>query len=81
MELNKKQNYVALLFMEFKFITFMEITKEGDWLLDLFVELNITNVSIVPYIVTTQVTLESLGIHCTIPRLDILTSTLSTYNL
>jgi hypothetical protein len=81
MELNKKQKYLALLFMESEFIAFMEITKEGEWLLDLFVDFNITNVSNIPYIVTTQATSKSLRTHCTIPRLDISPSTSSTYNL
>jgi hypothetical protein len=66
--------------MESEFITFMETTKEREWLLDLFVEFNITNVSIIPYIATTQATSKLLRTHCTIPRLDISPSTSSRYN-
>jgi hypothetical protein len=66
--------------MESEFITFMETTKEREWLLDLFVEFNITNVSIIPYIATTQATSKLLRTHCTIPRLDTLPSTSSRYN-
>lgn len=55
--------------------------KRRKMALDLFVELNITNVSIIPYIATTQATSKLLRTHCTIPRLDTSPSTSSRYNL